>query len=639
MGQREDARGKSRTLRTLAVAIAIIAAAAHGQTTTRPDPTATPLATAKLQTVAAPETSMNRPPQVQLNAAQPAPDDGLGNYLRSARGEWPMQANVARDDPWNRLLLLTPKRPLLVDVAVFIDGKPYRNAREAWIDEALSAGKAKKETKEKDDATSSATPAEAGKVADPGEKSPTAGTSEADGPSNDRPPQVESQSSNASKTETAAAAAAAETKAAVDKPAGEKVTEPKADQQKDAEKSDEKKETPAEPSIPTVATQSRQAPGVQERLMNYLETIGPSVSREEIRWLLSEWGSGPPLVLLGPGLSWERAVSAPLLAHLDQDKDGSLNKDEVAGIVGRLKQADFNGDEIIEFSEMRRADPRPVATPHAIGYPLLVSIDETTNWPALSAELRRLYGRKAADMAMAEASTGDSPKLHDRVRGASAIAPDELRRLCERPADVTLRVDYATGEEQKAGLAILAISEELKQNKDAVTTAGDVVTVDLGNDYIEFSAAGGANGGADAGGSQIAIGAAIDGDPLLRTINRDQDERITSREIDTAIAYIKSLDRNGDGQAASDEIPMPIRFGVTHGPQVHQMLAAGRLAAREMASIPRATVAAPDWFVSMDRNSDGDLSPDEFLGNPDQFRGFDSDGDGRLSVAEATKTK
>jgi hypothetical protein len=635
MDQRENARRRGSTLRASAIAIALIAVASHGQTTTRPDPAAAPLATAKLQAIAAPETSMNRLPQVQLYAAQPADDGGLGNYLRSARGEWPMQTSVARDDPWNRLLLLTPKRPLLFDVAVFIDGKPYRNAREAWIDEALSGGKARKETKEKDAGTSSATPAEAGKGADPGEKAQAAGTSAAAGSSNDRPPQVESPSNPESKTESDVAA---KTDAAVDKPAEEKADRKADEQNADAEKSGEREDAAAEPAIPTVATQSRQTPGVQERLMNYLETIGPSVSREEIRWLLSEWGSGPPFVLLGPGLSWERAISAPLLAHLDQDKDGSLNKEEVAGIVGRLKQADFNGDEIIEFSEMRRADPRPVATPQAIGYPLLVSIDETTNWPALSAELRRLYAQKHGTSAMA-ASTGDSPSLRDRVRSAAALAADELRRLCEGPADVTLRVDFATGEEQKAGLAILTISDELKQIKDAVTATDDVVTLDLGNDYIEFSASGGAAGGADAGGSQIAVGAAIDGDPLLRTINRDQDKQITSRETDAAIAYIKSLDRNGDGQATSDEIPLPIRFGVTHGPQVHQMLAAGRLAAREVVSVPRSTLAAPDWFVSMDRNGDGDLSADEFLGNPDQFRGFDSDNDGRLSVAEATKSK
>jgi hypothetical protein len=39
----------------------------------------------------------------------------------------------------------------------------------------------------------------------------------------------------------------------------------------------------------------------------------------------------------------------------------------------------------------------------------------------------------------------------------------------------------------------------------------------------------------------------------------------------------------------------------------------------------------------MDKNSDRDLSRNEFLGTTEQFRQFDTDADGLLSVAEAVK--
>jgi hypothetical protein len=39
----------------------------------------------------------------------------------------------------------------------------------------------------------------------------------------------------------------------------------------------------------------------------------------------------------------------------------------------------------------------------------------------------------------------------------------------------------------------------------------------------------------------------------------------------------------------------------------------------------------------MDKNSDRDLSRNEFLGTTEQFRQFDTDTDGLLSVAEALK--
>ena len=81
---------------------------------------------------------------------------------------------------------------------------------------------------------------------------------------------------------------------------------------------------------------------MRERLMNYLATSGAAVDREEIRWLIAEWGSGPAVVVLGPSLSWQRAGVAPLLAYLDQDADGALSAAEIAKRMRSLKRADID---------------------------------------------------------------------------------------------------------------------------------------------------------------------------------------------------------------------------------------------------------------------------------------------------------
>jgi Ca2+-binding EF-hand superfamily protein len=48
-----------------------------------------------------------------------------------------------------------------------------------------------------------------------------------------------------------------------------------------------------------------------------------------------------------------------------------------------------------------------------------------------------------------------------------------------------------------------------------------------------------------------------------------------------------------------------------------------------------APARGPSWFVAMDRNRDGYVSPSEFIGTPEQFRRLDRDGDGLLGPEEA----
>lgn len=43
------------------------------------------------------------------------------------------------------------------------------------------------------------------------------------------------------------------------------------------------------------------------------------------------------------------------------------------------------------------------------------------------------------------------------------------------------------------------------------------------------------------------------------------------------------------------------------------------------------------WFLALDKNGDGSISPREFVGTPEQFRTIDADGDGLISPEEAKK--
>jgi Ca2+-binding EF-hand superfamily protein len=348
---------------------------------------------------------------------------------------------------------------------------------------------------------------------------------------------------------------------------------------------------------------------MRERLVSYLAASGADVEREEIRWLIAEWGGGPPVLTLGPSLSWQRAGFAPLLGCLDLDRDGALSAVEIAEANERLGRADLDTDEVIDGEELRRAADGSALMPVATGHSLLVPLDETTDWSALAATLERLYGKQGGD----------------------------VRSLAEQPADVTLKVDLASQENQPTGVSLVNMSSELGDAEKVVTATADVITLDLGADYVEFSAAQRAAGGqGDAGGGQLAIGAAIDGNPLMRLVDRDNDQRLTLRERQKLTGLLTALDRDGDGAVAAGELPMPIRVAVTLGPRVHELLATPVAAARAITPA-EAAPTMPAWFASMDKNGDHDLSRGEFLGTTEQFRQFDADGDGLLSVVEAAK--
>jgi len=68
-------------------------------------------------------------------------EDPLSNYERTSLGDWPMLAVAERTDPWLRLVLLSRKRPTVIDLAVLIDGKSFRDKRDSWIDDLVSAPK------------------------------------------------------------------------------------------------------------------------------------------------------------------------------------------------------------------------------------------------------------------------------------------------------------------------------------------------------------------------------------------------------------------------------------------------------------------------------------------------------------------
>ncbi len=518
-------------------------------------------------------------------------EDPLAFYVRTQDGEWLIPPQVNSEDPWVRLLLLGPVRPTLVDVAIEINGAPYRAAREAWIDKLLAEAKATFLVR---------TGVE---VAEAGE--------------------VEHEDASADASSESSDAQGADTKSKNEKLA--EGADEKANDKND-ENSDEKNNEDAD-EVPMVSAQGRQTRSLFQRLINYLAADQALAEREEVRWLLAEWTGGPAQLTLSPAFAWRRANSAPLWNALDSNRDTSLSSEEIQQAMTTLKRADINRDDIVDLSELERLAQGQAPNRRTPGHPLVVVLDENTDWTSLLKDLRDAYDSSGTPQ-------GDVSLLERLAMGDRSISAANLANLLSLPAELVARVGFA---EKDAKLTLIAINGRRSESWRSHASTDQVIALEQSAGHIELSAAQGKvdakNESGDMQQTQIAIGAVVDGFPLFRLVDRDNNRQLTLRERRGVEALLASLDRDQDGQIESRELPTPIRLAITHGAQVHRHLAQPIAAQRDIGK--QEEVKVPDWFVGMDRNQDGDLSQREFQGSPAQFAKFDSDGDGLISRLEA----
>lgn len=539
---------------------AVISSTSLGQPMRDAHLDAEPLAKVSVQALGDASTESYAAPN-QLAMYQPEAEDPLSFYARTPDGEWRIPTEVDADDPWVRLLMLGPGEPTIIDMAIELNEKPYRAAREAWIDKLLAEAKATFLVRAGEDA------ADAAGITDV---------------------EAETENTDAEESDTEDDAVAAE------------------------DASDDKAASEDEDAVPMVKAQSRQTRTLFKRLINYLaadpSSVGREAGREEVRWLLAEWTGGPALLTLSPAFAWKRAADAPLWNALDRDGDQTLSSEEIAQSATRLKQADIDRDDIVSLSELNRLGKEHAAHDRTKGYPLVVLIDEQTDWRALRKYLQLAYPNQtpAAD----------------------------LENLMSAPADIVTRIAFA---DEGAEMALLVVRDDADAPWQSHSSTDDVITVGREAVHLELSAAQGeidqANEGGDMQQTQIAIGGVFDGSPLLRLLDHDNDRQLTRRETNNLAEFLKSFDRNGDGQLSVSEIPTAIRLAITHGPKAHQFLSKPINAQRP--GDAQTEAEAPAWFAGMDRNGDGDLSRREFQGSPSQFGKLDSDGDGLISAAEA----
>lgn len=125
------------------------------------------------------------------------------------------------------------------------------------------------------------------------------------------------------------------------------------------------------------------------------------------------------------------------------------------------------------------------------------------------------------------------------------------------------------------------------------------------------------------------------GQGLFELIDINKDGRLTQRELRNSVQLIPDHDLDHDDALARAEIPRQLQITITRGPTPNRTNNLNPGAATVVGMVSQNTTEGPLWFRKTDVNGDGDVSPREFIGTPDDFARIDQDGDGLISLAEA----
>ncbi len=327
----------------------------------------------------------------------------------------------------------------------------------------------------------------------------------------------------------------------------------------------------------------------------------------------------------------EPVMASRLIRTYDTDRDGRLSKEELHWEEDRVSLLDQNRDGVLAVAELAKiADAEPD-----------VYVEIELSSPAESKEIQ---------------SDGTKSSNKDRVQLISARPSTAARILdsgmieIKQPA-TTITLSYRPRD---------PIEESLRFARETFNTIDQD-----GNGYMDRDEI------ASHPRFQRYLFDAMDADHDDRVFSKEMDEYVRGIAepsaticqvtlFDSGNGYFQMLDQNGDGRISIRELrlaetnllshavgdstdlnpsQMPRYFRIELQRGGPTLFGPGN---RPRAELPQPVMRqnnGPTWFQRMDRNGDGDLVWDEFLGPRDVFDRLDKDKDGLIDPTEANAAR
>jgi Ca2+-binding EF-hand superfamily protein len=300
-------------------------------------------------------------------------------------------------------------------------------------------------------------------------------------------------------------------------------------------------------------------------------------------------------------------------ALLDTNKDGKLDKDELAGFARRPPDLELT----VHLS--------------AKGQQAQVELNGKEGESPLAAHVKARDGAVSLDLGV----------LDVRLRpGIDAVRPLGLEAPLTRNAgDIIDRADQGKkGYLDEADVRHLGYLRGAFQMVDR-DGDGKVTEKELRAFYQQVS-----NLQVKASASCVTLVVIEEGRGLFDLLDTNRDGRLSLHEMRQAPKLLDRLDRDGEGYLTPRDVPRTYQILVRRGAaggigfSSFGTFGGGADVAVEavLPPVPEPK-AGPLWFRMMDRNADGYLSRREFLGSTELFNRIDTDGDGLISAEEATR--
>jgi Ca2+-binding EF-hand superfamily protein len=324
------------------------------------------------------------------------------------------------------------------------------------------------------------------------------------------------------------------------------------------------------------------------------------------------------------------ALADALFRHLDRDNDGKLSAAELRNASELLKRLDVDEDEVLTADELLGVNkPETAARPDGLksapggarktpaliitlGKKPALKLDATDSFH-LSADSTRLQvPGGVCSITIAK----DDPTAGFRLARAFYVAQFQAA-AGDKPAPKSLFEDDPSAQ------VLAGLFDAADRDDDGKLTRTEL---DEFFNLIELGIR-----------CRVFVTVVDRGRNLFDRFDADGDGRLdlgellrAGRTLPDELARLKPLERGA--------VPASYRLVVDRGPR-GESFGPVPFGGAAKPKPPAAAARGPAWFRAMDRNGDGFVSAQEFIGPPELFVRLDTNHDGRISVEEAEAAK